>query len=466
MAWDFVEASPLDGGLAFDNITKSVIDSLKTSADNLIEGKVSQIDAQTLNNLTKPMFSTDPPYYDNIGYADLSDFFYVWLRQSTNKIYPQLFGTLLVPKKEELIAAPHRFDGGREEARTFFENGLSKVFRNMCEMQNKEFPVTIFYAFKQSEDETDDENSNQTVTASTGWETMLEGLINAGFQITGTIPMRTERSARSVGIGTNALASSIVLVCRPRSEDTEAATRGEFLRALKKELPDALRKLQESNIAPVDLAQASIGPGMAVYSRYQQVVESDGSPMKVRAALGIINQILDEVLAEQDSEYDSETRWAIDWFAQFGMNAGAFGDAETLSKAKNTSVAGMEASGIISSRAGKVKLLARDELKPDWNPDTDSRLTVWEITQHLIRTLETEGEQAAARILQKESIGYLGDIAKELAYRLYNFCERKGWASEALAYNSLVVSWNDVQKQASELAQKTAETQSSFDFEL
>ena len=278
--------------------------------------------------------------------------------------------------------------------------------------------------------------------------------------------MRTELGSRSIGIGANALASSIVLVCRPRPEDTPTATRGEFLRSLKKELPDALRKLQESNIAPVDLAQASIGPGMAVYSRYKQVVESDGSPMRVRAALGIINQILDEVLAEQDSDYDSETRWAIDWFAQFGMNAGAFGDAETLSKAKNTSVAGMEASGIISSRAGKVKLLSRDELKPDWNPDTDSRLTVWEITQHLIRTLETEGEQAAAKILQKESIGYLGDIAKELAYRLYNFCERKGWVQEALAYNSLVVSWNDVQKQASELAKTTEATQSSFDFEL
>lgn len=465
MKWDFAETNPFAGaGGDFLGSVESLCEVLDKLFQN-VAGKVQQKDATTPSNLTDLVYSTDPPYYDNIGYADLSDFFYIWLRESVGNLYPNLFSTLLVPKTQELIATPFRFNGSKEKAQHFFEEGLSNAFAQMYLSQNRNYPLTVYYAFKQSETDDKGEEINQKNIASTGWETMLAGLIKSGFQVTGTIPMRTEQPKRMRDKGSNALASSIVLVCRQRREDAQTATRGEFLRALKRELPDALRKLQESNIAPVDLAQASIGPGMAVYSRYSKVVESDGSPMKVRAALGIINQTLDEVLAEQDSEYDSETRWAIDWFSQFGMNEGAFGDAETLSKAKNTSVAGMVESGIISSRAGKVKLLSRDELKPDWNPDADSRLTIWEITQHLIRTLETQGEKAAAKILQSEAVGYQGDIAKDLAYRLYNFCERKGWAQEALAYNSLIVSWNDVQKQAAEIAKNTTEIQSSFEFE-
>ena len=466
MNWDYGEINPFCEAASWEkclSFVPKVLEMLDSSEKE--QSTIFQQDASSISLENKSFcISTDPPYYDNIGYADLSDYFYIWLRRSLEQFYPELLSTLLVPKKQELVATPFRFNGSREAAKSFFENGLTEVFKKIREMSYSEFPVTVYYAFKQSEDESDGED-DRTITASTGWETMLEGLINSGFQITGTIPMRTERPGRMLAQGTNALASSIILVCRPRAEDAPTATRGEFLRALKRELPDALRKLQESNIAPVDLAQASIGPGMAVYSRYKQVVESDGSPMRVRAALGIINQILDEVLAEQDSEYDSETRWAIDWFAQFGMNEGAFGDAETLSKAKNTSVQGMVESGIITSRAGKVKLIARDELDPDWNPDKDNRLTIWEITQHLIRTLETKGEQAAAKILNSEAVGWQGDIAKDLAYRLYNFCERKGWAQEALAYNSLIVSWNDVQKQASEIAGQKIAEQSTFDFE-
>lgn len=467
MSWDFIETNPLQ---KMSGNWQGSIDWVSDVVENLNYqnvGSVIQMDARNFTLEKQSCISTDPPYYDAIGYADLSDFFYIWLKECLDKIFPTTFGTLLTPKTQELIATPYRFDGSKKKAQNFFENGLAQSFSRMREFQHPDFPLTVYYAFKQTESDAGDEETggNESVIASTGWETMLEALISAGFAINGTLPMRTERAGRPRDIGSNALASSIVLVCRPRPETAATGTRGEFLRELKRELPDALRRLQEGNIAPVDLAQASIGPGMAVYSRYKQVVESDGAPMRVRTALGIINQILDEVLAEQDSEYDSETRWAIDWFAQFGMNTGAYGDAETLSKAKNTSVAGMETAGIISSRAGKVKLLSRDELKPDWNPDTDSRLTVWEITQHLIRALENDGEQAAARLLQKDSIGYLGDIAKELAYRLYNFCERKGWAQEALAYNSLVVSWNDIQKQASELANNQAATQSAFDFE-
>jgi len=275
---------------------------------------------------------------------------------------------------------------------------------------------------------------------------MLEGLLKAGFTITGTWPMRSELSNRPVASGTNALASSIVLVCRPRPEDAQPATRREFLTALKRELPDALKMLQHGNIAPVDLAQAAIGPGMAVFSRYAKVLEADGSPMRVRTALTLVNQTLDEVLAEQEGEFDTDTRWAVAWFEQNGFNEGPFGVAETLSKAKNTAVAGMVEAGILSAKAGKVRLLRRDELPPDWGPTKDGRLTVWEVTQHLIRVLEKEGESGAARMLVK--LDGMGELARDLAYRLYTTCERKKWAQDALAFNSLVVSWPEIVKLA------------------
>jgi putative DNA methylase len=458
MIWDFAEtnAFSLSTG-SWVNAVEWIVRSVSILPSKS-KGTVSQNDASAKMLVSQALCSTDPPYYDAIGYADLSDFFYIWAKRSLKNYYDDLLNTLLVPKSREVVAEPFRH-GGKQNAQRFFEEQLGNSFSLMRQAQHSEFPLTVYYAFKQAENEGD-----ASATASTGWETMLEGLIKSGFQITGTIPMRTERAGRLRDTGSNALASSIVLVCRPRAEDAPQATRGEFLRALKRELPEALRYLQMSNIAPVDLAQAAIGPGMAVYSRYRQVLESDGTQMRVRAALGIINQILDETLAELDSEYDADTRWAIEWFSQYGMNEGPFGDAETLSKAKNTSVAGMSEAGFIRARAGKVRLLRRDELPADWNPDTDPRLAVWEITQHLIRLLETQGEQAAARVLESEAVGYRGDIAKDLAYRLYNFCERKGWAQDALAYNSLIVSWHDVQKQAAELAQRQAAEQGAFEW--
>jgi putative DNA methylase len=279
---------------------------------------------------------------------------------------------------------------------------------------------------------------------------MLEGLIRAGFSITGTWPMRTERSARSIGIGTNALASSIVLVCRPRLEDAPGATRRQFLTALRQELPDALRNLQRGNIAPVDLAQAAIGPGMAIYSRYSKVLESDGTPMRVRTALQLINQTLDEVLSEQEGAYDNDTRWAVAWFEQHGNQEGAYGDAETLSTAKNTAVSAMVQAGIIHAKGGKVRLLQRHELPPDWDPAKDRRLTVWEITQHLVHALDQRGESGAAEILAQ--VSDRGDVARDLAYRLYTTCERKGWVQDALAYNALVVAWPQITQQAGQVS--------------
>ncbi len=389
--------------------------------------------------------STDPPYYDNIGYADLSDFFYIWLRRSLGSIYPYLFATMLVPKAPELVATPYRFGGDKAEARRFFESGLQKVFVNLRQNSHPAYPLTVYYAFKQSESDTQGE-------ASTGWETMLAGLMASGFQITGTWPLRTERD-QGLKTGSNALASSIVLVCRPRPAGAPRATRREFLAALRRELPAALRALQQGSIAPVDLAQAAIGPGMAVFSRYAAVLEADGSPMSVRAALTLINQILDEFLTEQEGDYDADTRWALAWFEQYGHEAGPYGVAETLSKAKNTSVEGLVQAGILEARGGKVRLLRREELAENWDPTRDKRLTVWEAAQHLIQRLDTGGEQAAAALLRK--LGPAGETARDLAYRLYALCERKGWAQDALGYNMLAAAWPRIH----DLAQTQAPTQ-------
>jgi len=388
--------------------------------------------------------STDPPYYDNIGYADLSDFFYVWLRRSLKPIYPELFSTLLVPKAEELVATPYRH-GSKDAAEAFFLEGMTCAIQSMAAAAHSAFPVTIYYAFKQAE-------RDHNGTASTGWETFLEAVIKAGFSLTGTWPMRTENTTRLVGMTTNALASSIVLVCRPRPADAPVTSRRDFLTALKREMPSALRYLQQGNIAPVDLAQASIGPGMAIFTRYARILESDGTPMRVRTALALINQTLDEVLAEQEGDFDADTGWAVAWFDQFGFNDGPFGDAETLCKAKNTAIGGLQEAGIAVARAGKVRLLRVDELPAAWDPLADQRMTVWESVHHLIRALN-EGETVAAALVAK--LGGQAEAARELAYRLYNICERRKRAQEAQAYNGLVLSWPEIAR----LAQETRRTE-------
>jgi putative DNA methylase len=438
MTWDFAELNVLlDGTGSFRGAVAWTAESLDGVPANGC-GLGFQLDA----GAARPdhvIVSTDPPYYDNIGYADLSDFFYIWLRRCLSSVYPDLFSTLLVPKSTELIATPYRFDGNKQKAQEFFEAGFGKAMERIRAGQHPEYPLTLFYAFKQTETEDDSENGGAVATASTGWEIMLEGLLRADFQITGTWPMRSELSNRPIASGTNALASSIVLVCRPRPESASLTTRKDFLSALKRELGPAIRILQKENIPAVDLQQAAIGPGMGIFSRYKKVIESDGSPMRVRTALGLINQALDEVFSEQESDYDSETRWALTWFEQNQFEEGLFGSANTLANAKSLSVEGMQQAGIVSSRAGKVRLLKRAELPEDWDPSADSRITVWEVTQQLIRVLETRGQDAARDLAAK--VGGMAETARELAYRLYTLCERKGWAEEAGYYNSLVIAW-------------------------
>jgi putative DNA methylase len=443
MSWDFAEANPFAFSTGSLAAIAEAVARVVSRLPALPNGHVTQRDAASSDFLSA-MISTDPPYYDNVGYADLSDYFYVWLRRSLHMVFRTETSTLLVPKGQELVANPYRFDGQKERAEEHFERGLEAAFARIRDAQVSGYPLTIFYAFRQAEE---DRDLGRLV--STGWESMLEGLIGARLSVHGTWPIRSERGGRMNDIGTNALASSIVLVCRPRSDLARLANRKDFLVALKAELPLALRRLQQGNIAPVDLAQAAIGPGMGVFSRYSKVIEADGQPMSVRTALGLINQILDQTLAEQEADFDPETRWALAWFEQQGINPGPFGVAETLSKAKNTAVNGLVTAGIVTSRAGKVRLLDREELKADWNPATDRRLTVWEVTHHLIRALEVGGEAMAAQLLRQIG-GGLGETARELAYRLFTICERKKWAKEALAYNALVVSWPEIVRLAGE----------------
>lgn len=460
MIWDFVEINPLSSSVGnFANHVEWVAQSVNAAPANGTAFVTQSDAAQARSGPSVAIVSTDPPYYDNIGYADLADFFYVWLRRSLGAVFPALFETLLTPKTAELVATPQRFGGDKLAAEHHFEDGLKAAFTQIERVTDASIPTTIWYAFKQAELESD---SPGGALASTGWETMLEGLLSAGFAIDGTWPIRTERSARSIASGTNALASSIVLVCRPRLVDAGITTRKDFVGSLKVEMPEALRTLQHGNIAPVDLAQSSIGPGMAIFSRYAKVLEPDGSAMRIRTALALINQVLDEILAEQEGEFDADTRWAIAWYEQFGLKEAEYGTAETLSKAKNTSVGGLAEAGIVAAARGRVRLLGRAEYSTNWDPTKDNRTPVWEATQRLVQVLLGDGEAAAGDLLAH--LGGLGDTARDLAYRMYHVAERKGWTDEARAYNALVVAWTDLSRGA-ESARAAQPVQASLGLE-
>jgi putative DNA methylase len=452
MTWDFAEANTFadTGGsfaIAIDKGTMAIA-TLPCSG----RGTVIQADASSQTFSADKVISTDPPYYDNIGYADLSDFFYVWLRRSLRPFFPDLFATLAVPKTTELVATPYRH-GSKENAERFFLEGMTQAMHRIASHAHPGFPVTIYYAFKQAE------SDNAEGITNTGWETFLAAVIKAGFALSGTWPMRTEGSGRMIAKGTNALASSIVLVCRPLEASAPTATRREFVAALKVELPEALAHLQRGSIAPVDLAQAAIGPGMAVFTRYATVLDAEGKPLRVRDALALINQTLDEALAEQEGDFDPDSRWALAWFEEVAFNDGDYGLAETLSKAKNTSVSGLVEAGFLVSRGGKVRLLRPSELDATWDPTTDARLTAWESVHHLVRALESGGEEAAARLAH--DLGSKAEPARELAYRLYALCERKKRAAEALSYNALVQSWPEITRRAAE-RQAPGTTQREF----
>ena len=440
MVWDFAETNPLAGaGGDFFGAVESVGEVIEKQFNSSSTARVLHADAVTQTLSGDKIISTDPPYYDNICYADLSDFFYVWLRRSLRSVFPDLFSTIVVPKTDELVAAPYRHRT-RDRAEAFFMDGMKRALRQLACHILPDFPATIYYAFKQAE------KKGATGIGSTGWETFLEAVIDAGFAITGTWPMRTEQPKGLRAFQQNSLASSIILVCRRRPGAAPLAARRDLIDALKEELPAALARLQRGNVAPVDLAQAAIGPGMAIFTRYAKVLHGDGRRVTVGEALALINQTLDEILAAQEGYFDTDSRWALAWFDQHGFGAGEYGSAETLATAKNTSVSGMVQAGIIHSQAGSVRLLRPQELPADWDPAADDRLTTWEAVHHLIRVVWQGGEMAAARLLRR--LGGVADLARELCYRLYTVSERRKRAAEALDYDGLVKSWPEISRLA------------------
>ncbi|MCX2813762.1 MULTISPECIES: DUF1156 domain-containing protein [unclassified Pseudomonas] len=439
MTWDYAEANVFsDSSGSFNNLFERQVKGFEALGAP-VKGSAEQADAAQQKISVSKVISTDPPYYDNIGYADLSDFFYVWLRRSLRPIFPGLYATLAVPKAEELVAASYRH-GGKKEAEDFFLDGMTSAMHNLAEQAHPAFPVTIYYAFKQAETQA------ETGTSSTGWETFLDAVLKAGFALSGTWPMRTEKEGRVIGNGTNALASSIVLVCRPRAADAPSISRREFIRELNATLPDALLDMTRgginSPVAPVDLSQAIIGPGMEVFSKYSAVLEADGSPMSVRSALQLINRFIGE------DDFDHDTQFCLAWFEQHGWATGKYGDAEVLSKAKGTSVGGLGDAGVVESTGGNLRLLKWAEMPRDWSPENDSRLPVWEALHQLIRALNQDGETAAGQLLARMPDKTAGLTA--LTYRLYTLCERQGWTNEARAYNELQGAWLGIEQASQE----------------
>ena len=441
MTWDFAEAN------FFSTSTgnwKNCVEWGVRMLGALVPGNIGfeiQHDAQTVEYPVGAVISSDPPYYDNIGYADLSDFFFAWLKPALRPVFPSLFGLLATPKAEELVATPYRH-GGKAAAESFFLEGMSRAIANMARNSSDEHPATIYYAFKQSE-------VAQEGISSTGWATFLQAVVEAGYAVVGTWPMRTEMANRMIASGTNALANSVVLVCRKKEATAETITRAEFIRALKRELPSAIKELQAASIAPADMPQSAIGPGMGVFSRYRAVLESDDSPMSVKAALQLINRELSEYLDGILGEFDADTAFAVKWFELNGMKAGDFGTANNIAQAKGIAVASAKHAGIVESQAGSVRILRRDELDPDWEPEADGHLTVWECCQHLVRLHEKHGIGYETAVMLKKFGSDKAEAVKDLAYILYDLCANKRQdAKEATAYNALIADWSDLTREA------------------
>ncbi|MBM9518989.1 DUF1156 domain-containing protein [Desulforhopalus vacuolatus] len=439
MTWDFAESNIFSSSSgSFNNLFVRMIKGFSALGGGL-PGVTLQKNATTQNLSRNNVISTDPPYYDNIGYADLSDFFYVWMRRSLKNIYPNLFSTMAVPKAEELIATPYRHEN-KKAAEAFFLDGMTKAIHNMAEKGHPAFPVSIYYAFKQSE-------TKQSTTSNTGWSTFLEAVIVAGFSIVGTWPMRTEKPGRMIGLGTNALASSIVLVCNKRKHDADSISRRQFQKELREKMPEALESMiggseGVSPIAPVDLAQSAIGPGMAIFSKYKAVLNQDGSKMSVHDALIMINRAITDHLNPDSGNFDADTLFCDDWFSQYGWSEGPFGEANVLARAKGSTVNGVADAGVIMSGGGKVRLLKWSEYPVDWDPQTDNRAPVWEACHQMIRMLNQQGESEAGTLLAR--MPERGEVIRQLAYHLYTLCERKKWAEEARAYNELIGSWRAI----------------------
>ena len=457
MAWDYAESNSFADSSGSLNIMIRAVSEAVSRVPACSQAYVLQTDAAS-HDYRGAVISTDPPYYDNISYSDLSDFFYVWLRRSLKDVHPSLFSTMLVPKAEELVANPYRH-GGKDGARDFFEDGFRTVFANARRSANPDYPMTVYYAFKQTETTTEGRTS-------TGWSTILEGMIRSGWSITATWPMRSERRGRMTSIGANALASSIVLVLRPRPEDAPMTDRRSLMRELRRTLPEAVETLRSGGIAPVDLAQAAIGPGMSVFSRYSRVISPDGTDMSVSEALTQINAVLDEVLGEQEGDLDPDTRWCLTWFDAHGFTEGPYGEAETLASARNASIDALKRSGVLTSGGGRVGLIAPADLPDDYDPRADDRISHWEVVLHLARALDRRGIDEAGRLLSAAAERGLGaDILQSLAYRLYSLAEKHGWTEAGLLFNALGGSWPEIAAAARTAASTGPDIQTALDLD-
>lgn len=460
MIWDFAEAPPFGTAAGSFEVSLGNLAKVLERLPAGIPGKVEQANAAS-RSYSSGLLSTDPPYYDNIGYSDLSDFFYVWLRRSLQHVYPSLLGTMLVPKAEELVANSHRH-GGAKEAKAFFESGFEQVFERARSSALADYPITVYYAFKQSE-------RDESGQASTGWETILGSMVRAGWTVTATWPVRSELGNRMMASKMNSLASSVVLALRPRPDDAPTTDRRGFIAAMKGELGPALRELQQGGIAPVDLPQSAIGPGMAVFSRYTKVIESDGSEMSVRSALARINEVLDELLTEQEGDFDAPTRFALAWYRGHGYDSAPYGEAEDLARARGTAVAAMERIGLLSARGGKVQIYRPDGLPADYDVLSDDSTSTWEALHHAMRILDTSGLPATGQFLQnatQRSDGAVDlDLVKELAYLLFQVAEKNGWAKDAFSFNAIASSWGDLLDAGRAAPQVAADTSATLDFD-
>ncbi|AKK06860.1 hypothetical protein CMUST_12815 [Corynebacterium mustelae] len=456
MVWDFAEVNPFSKSSGnflgqIDWVSKVVA---KTPAVAIGEAKQISATERTYGQL---VISTDPPYYDNIGYSDLSDFFYVWLRKSLSEIQSATVGTMLTPKADELVANPYRHDG-KAGAEKFFVEGFNTVFHRIREDDvNSSVPMTVYYAYKQ-------QDAGKDGTASTGWHTLLEGLIRSGWEITATWPMRSELKNRMLSLGTNALASSIVLACRARPEEARTITRRDFERLLKSELPESLRTLMQGAIAPVDLAQAAIGPGISVFSRFARVRKANGDDMSVKDALQLINATLDEVLGEQESDFDSDTRFAVKWYRQYGWESDSAGIADQLARSSDTSIGALERGGIFEAKGGKARLLSPTQLDGEWDPLTDDHVSVWEAAVRLAAVLDKIGADKVAELLPSVQDKVSLEAVKELGFLLFHEAEKKKDTEDAVLFNGLVSSWGELNEQARQYASRPRAEQQAFDF--
>lgn len=457
MVWDFAEVNVFSSSSgSLNSLLTRMVKGFETLAQGRMASEIVQLDAASSSKVSAAIISTDPPYYDNIGYADLSDFFFCWIRHSLRTIYPDLFSFLATPKEDELVATTYRH-GSKAVAESFFMSGMSKAIANMSRSSLDGYPTTIYYAFKQNEIDNDG-------ISSTGWATFLQAVIDADYSVVGTWPMRTERPGRMISVGTNALANSVVLVCRTRGHEAGVIGRAEFIRLLKRELPPAIEALQKAHITPADMPQSAIGPGMGVFSRYNAVLEADDSRMSAKTALQLINRELDEYLSGIQGEFDPETRFALNWYEQYGVNEGEYGIANSIATARGVSVEGVRKSGIVVASSGRVRILKRDEIDPKWEPAKDSHPTVWKCGQHLVKAMEHGGEGGAAKILKE--IGHLrADATRDLAYCLYDIAANKRRdASEATAWNGLIAVWSELIQQAETIREDPVDLQDALEF--